>query len=75
MKKIKLLFLCNSPQVMAGVEKTVLLLFKNLRHKIDIRFILNGYGDFYEALISLNADVEVYEFKRRISKQWKKFLY
>ncbi len=57
---LRLVFLCNSPAVPAGVEKTVLLLLRYLDPaEIAPRVICNGEGPFPESLRAIGADVEV----------------
>ncbi len=71
MSEIRLLFLVNSPPVMAGVEKTVLLLLEHINRKyFDVRVILNGYGPFYEELCARNQDVEVIESNIKYSPKF-----
>ena len=73
--KINLLFLCNAPSVMAGVEKTSILLHKQInRERFQVRFILIGRGPFYEELKNIEADVEIFPETGRYSLSWKRKL-
>lgn len=70
-KPIRLIFLCNAPPVMAGVEKTALILNDRIsRDAFDVRFILNGSGPFYDALKRQDADVECIPCRQRYSLTW-----
>lgn len=75
MKSLKLTFICNSPRVPAGVEKTMLLLLEALpRHQIECSFILNGEGPFTEILRSKGAQIRVLPCSGRWSPSWHKQL-
>lgn len=68
---IRLAFLCNSPTVPAGVEKTALLLQRGLDPtQFAVRFILNRPGPFSEDLGHAGADVEVLPCYGRLSPGW-----
>lgn len=68
---INILYLCNSPAVMAGVEKTVLLLLEGMnRSKFTPRVILNGFGPFYDSLVASGQDVEVIESHSKVSAKF-----
>ncbi len=72
---VRVLFLCNSPAVPAGVEKTVLLLLEHIdRERFSPRVILNGEGPFADALRQQNEDVEIIPCRGRISGKWLKEL-
>ncbi len=74
--KIRILFLCNSPAVMAGVEKTVLLLLRDLdRDLFDVRVILSGDGPFAERLRALGTDLEIIAGYSRWNPLWYLRLY
>ena len=71
MEMIKLLFLCNSTNTVAGNEKTVLLLAEHLdRAKFELRVVLDGYGPFYDRLCQLNVSTEVLPACGRYSVAW-----
>ena len=68
---VQLVYLCNSPAVPAGVEKTVLLLLRHMdRERVVARVILNGDGPFAEQLRDLGCDVEVVPCRGRLSARW-----
>lgn len=68
---VNLLYLCNSPKVPAGVEKTVLILLEHIdRERFSPRVILNGEGPFADTLRQQNEDVEVIPCGQRISRKW-----
>lgn len=68
---VQLVYLCNSPAVPAGVEKTVLLLLQHMdRDRVSARVILNGDGPFAEQLRDLRCDVEVLPCRGRAGVRW-----
>ena len=72
---INLLYLCNSPRIPAGVEKTVLVLLEHIdRERFSPRIILNGEGPFADTLRQRDEDVEIIPCGRRISRKWLKGL-
>ena len=74
-QKINILYLCNSPKVMAGVEKTVLLLLEKIsKEQFSARVILNGYGPFYDILVEQGVEVEVIECRAKFSLSFVKKL-
>lgn len=73
--KIKLIFICNSPENPAGSERTAFLLNQHLDKSIfDIRFILNAEGLFADQLRNAKADVEVISSKSNSDISWYKKL-
>lgn len=73
--RTRVVFLCNSPAVPAGVEKTALLLLERLDPtRFEPRVILNGDGPFADSLRDLGADVEIVPCHRRTSAAWRRAL-
>ena len=73
--RTRVLFLCNSPAVPAGVEKTALLLLERLDStRFDSRVILNGEGPFAESLRNIGADTEIIPCRTRTSSVWRRAL-
>ncbi len=74
-ERLRLVFLCNSPAVPAGVEKTTRLLLEHLdRDRFAPRVILNGEGPFADGLRELDVDLEVLPCRGRTSPAWRRAL-
>ena len=70
-RPVQLVYLCNSPAVPAGVEKTVMLLLRHMDpERVSARAILNGDGPFAEQLRDLGCDVEVLPCRGRVGVRW-----
>jgi len=72
---LRLVFLCNSPAVPAGVEKTTCLLLEHLdRDRFEPRVVLNGEGPFADKLRELGVDLEILPCRGRTSRAWRRAL-
>ncbi|CAK0741084.1 hypothetical protein CCP3SC15_1120003 [Gammaproteobacteria bacterium] len=75
MNKVKLLFLCNAPKVLGGVETALVALFHLLdREEFEVTFLITGYGPFYERLVEIGARPIACECRGRYSLSWHRFL-
>jgi len=73
--KTRLLFLCNAPTVLGGVETALTTLFIKIdRTRFDVSFVLTGFGPFYDKLAELGAKPLGFSCAGRYSWAWHRFL-
>lgn len=74
-EKIRVLFLCNAPRILGGVETALTILWQRMdRERFDVDFVLTGRGPFYEQLVELGAKPFSHPCPGRYSLSWHRFL-
>jgi len=69
--KLPILYVCNSPAVPAGVEKTVLMLLTGMdRERFEPRVVVNGPGPFADNVAELDVPCQVIAGGGRLRPGW-----